>query len=143
MILTDANLLLYAFNVAAPEHLGAKTWLEERLSSPELFALSWQSIGAFLRLSTNRKVFTSPLPMARATRIVSSWIERPMVTILEPGPRYWKIASALLEESNSRGPLVTDALLAALAIEHGATLATHDADFRRFPGLSLVDPIAA
>jgi hypothetical protein len=66
-----------------------------------------------------------------------------MVVVIEPGPRYWAIARPLLEESNARGPLVADALLAALALEHGATLATHDLDFRRFEGLSLLDPVAA
>jgi len=142
VILADANLLLYAFNAEAQEHAKAKSWLEERLSSPELFALSWQTVGAFLRLSTNRTIFPSPLSIAKASSIVSSWLDRPMVTILEPGTRYWPIASALLLSSNSRGALVMDALLAALAIEHGATLATHDLDFRRFDGLRTIDPIA-
>ncbi|MGE0641435.1 MAG: TA system VapC family ribonuclease toxin [Thermoanaerobaculia bacterium] len=141
MILADANLLLYAYHSGCPEHTAARTWLEERFSSPEPFALCWQTISAFLRLTTNRTVFSFPFSIGEATEIVARWLERPMVVLLEPGARYWSIARPLLEESNVRGALVPDALLAALAIEHGATLATHDLDFRRFPALRTLDPI--
>lgn len=142
MILADANLLLYAYNSSAPEHAAAKAWLEEGLSRPEPFALSWATLGAFLRLATHRAIFPAPYSVAEATRIVDSWLARPMVVLLEPGPRYWSILRPLLETSGSRGPLVADALLAALAIENGAVLASHDQDFRRFPGLELLDPIS-
>lgn len=142
MILADANLLLYAYNASAPEHAAARAWLEASLSRPEPFALSWTTLGAFLRLSTHRAIFPEPYSIAEATRIVDSWLARPMVALLEPGPRYWQILRPLLEVSGSRGPLVADALLAALALENGATLATHDRDFHRFPGLVLQDPVA-
>lgn len=141
MILVDVNLLLYAYNQTAPEHEPARRWLEERLSSPEPLALSWSVLGGFLRLVTNRAVFPRPFAIDEATTIVDSWLDRPMVVAIEPGPRFWPIARRLLEEGRVRGPLVADALLAALAIEHGATLATHDADFLRFPGLRTIDPI--
>ncbi len=143
MILCDANLLLYAYNSSAPEHDRTRRWLEKSLSSPRPFALCWATIGAFLRLTTNRAIFPAPLTVGEATRAVDAWLARPMVVLLEPGPRYWEIARPLLEVSNARGVLVPDALLAALALEHGATLATHDLDFRRFEGLSLLDPLAA
>lgn len=143
MILADANLLLYAYNASAPEHASAKAWLERSLSRPAPLAFCWQTIGAFLRLTTNRAVFPAPLSIQHATRIVDSWLERPMVVLLEPGPRHWAIAREVLEDSQARGSLVPDALLAALAIEHGAIIATHDADFRRFPQVSTVDPLAS
>jgi len=142
MILCDANLLLYAYNASAPEHPRARAWLEASLSSPRPFALSWATIGAFLRLVTNRAVFPAPLSIAEATRAVDAWLARPMVVVVEPGPRYWEIARPLLESANARAALVPDALLAALALEQGATLATHDLDLRRFEGLDLFDPLA-
>lgn len=142
MILTDANLLLYAYNASAPEHPRARTWLVDCLSRPEPFGLAWSSIAAFLRLSTHAAVFPTPYSPAEAVRIVDSWLARPMVVVVEPGGRYWPIARRLIEGSNARGPLVPDALLAALALEHGFTLATHDLDFRRFPGLATFDPLA-
>ena len=143
MILADANLLLCAYHSGCPEHAAARAWLEERLSAAEPFALCWQTISAFLRLTTNRAVFSAPFAIAEATAIVASWLDRPMVVLLEPGARYWAIARPLLEESNVRAALVSDALLAALALEHGATLATHDLDFRRFRSLRTIDPLAA
>jgi hypothetical protein len=142
VILIDSNLLLYAYNASAPEHERAKAWLEERLSRPEPVGLASSSLGAFLRLATHRAVFPSPYAIDEATAIVDSWLARPMVTRLEPGERFWSIARPLLESSNARGPFVADALVAALALEHGATLATHDADFLRFPALRTVDPLA-
>ena len=142
MILVDANLLLYAYNLSAPEQPRAGAWLAERLSQSESVGFCWPALGAFLRLSTNRTVFPSPYSIEEATAIVDSWLERRMVVLLEPGPRYWSIVRALLERSNARGPFVADALLAALALEHGATLATHDQDFLRFPELRTIDPLA-
>lgn len=142
MILVDANLLIYAFNSSAREHDKARAWLEEALSSPALVGLSWSTISAFLRITTSRAVFPEPLGSSEAVAIVDSWLARPMVVLVEPGPRYWELVKQLLVDSNSRGPLVADAMLAALAIENGATLATHDVDFRRFDGLKLFDPLA-
>jgi uncharacterized protein len=143
VILVDANLLLFAYNASAPEHERVREWLEERLSRPEPVGFTWWSLGAFLRLVTHRAVFPSPYTVAEATAIVDSWLARPMVAILEPGERFWSIARPLVERTNARGPFVADALLAALAIERGATLATHDADFLRFPELRTIDPLAS
>jgi toxin-antitoxin system PIN domain toxin len=143
VILVDANLLLYAYNASAPEHESAKRWLEAALSGTEPVGFGWATLGAFLRLATHRAVFPSPYTIEEATAIVDSWLARPMVVALEPGPRFWSIARPLLERSRSRGPFVADALLAALALEHGATLASHDADFLRFPDLRRIDPIEA
>lgn len=143
MILVDANLLLYAYNASAPEHALASAWLAERLSQPEPVGLCWPVLGAFLRLATHRAVYPSPYSIAEATAIVDAWLERPMVVVLEPGPRHWAIARRLLEGANARGPFAADALLAALALEHGATLATHDPDFLRYRELRTLDPLAA
>lgn len=141
MILLDANLLLYAYNSSSEHHVAAKGWLEGLLSHSQSVRLAWISILAFLRISTNPRAYPSPLSPAEASEIVSSWLERPMVAVLDPGERYWAILSQLLTASQSRGALVSDAHLAALAIEHGATLATSDRDFTRFPDLRLLNPL--
>jgi toxin-antitoxin system PIN domain toxin len=143
MILTDANLLLYAYNRDAAEHEAARRWLEEQLSAPEIFCLSWQTTTAFLRISTNARAFAHPFTIAEATEIVSEWLERPQVVALTPGERHWEIFSDLLKTGQATGPLVMDAHLAALGIEHGCILATTDRDFARFPGLQTVDPLAS
>ena len=135
MILVDANLLLYAYDSTAPQHEPARRWLQGVFSSPEPIGLPWVSILAFLRISTQPRILTEPLLMAEAVSLVNEWLAQPNVTILAAGQRHWEILTELLAESQSRGLLVTDAHLAALAIEHGATLCTADRDFRRFSGL--------
>src|ERR1044072_921542 len=141
MILTDANLLLYAYNVDAAEHAASRQWLETQLSGPNLFCFAGQTLTAFLRISTNQRAFVSPLSIKEATSIVTEWLERPQTVLLTPGEKHWAIFQKLLESGQATGPLVMDAHLAALALEHGAVLASSDRDFSRFPGLKLINPL--
>ena len=141
MILIDANILLYAYVQSSEHHDAARQWIETTLSKPEPVGLAWTTILAFLRISTNPRLLKSPLAAAEAVGIVSGWIESPTVTLLSPTARHWEILSNLITEGQARGPLVTDAHLAALAIEHGATLATNDRDYTRFPGLRILNPL--
>jgi toxin-antitoxin system PIN domain toxin len=141
--LIDANLLLYAFDLSSTHHRTARNWLETTLSKPEPVALSWATILAFLRIATNPRLLQRPLAIATAAAVVSQWLARPTVTVLSPGDRHWQILSRLLVEGQAQGPLVTDAHLAALALEHGATIATVDRDFARFPGLRFFNPLLA
>jgi toxin-antitoxin system PIN domain toxin len=141
MILTDANLLLYAYNVDAAEHETSRRWLETQLSGSNLFCFAWQTITAFIRISTNQRAFAAPLSTKEATSIVTEWLERPQTVLLTPGENHWAIFQKLLESGQATGPLVMDAHLAALALEHGATLASTDRDFSRFPGLMLINPL--
>jgi hypothetical protein len=141
VILVDANLLLYAYNKRAPQYASARRWLESTLSAPEPARFSWMGLLAFLRLSTDARVFPDPFSMPDATAIVKTWLSRSNVDVLHPTERHWSILQQVLAAGQVRGPLVTDAHLAALAIEHGATLCTTDRDFARFPGLKWLNPI--
>lgn len=141
MILVDANLLLYAYFPRAEQHDRARTWLEAALSGLEPIGLSWSTVLAFLRLATSPRVFERPLSIVEGEAIVSSWLAGQCVVLVNPGDRYWAILRTLLIHAQVQGPLVSDAALAALAIEHGATLATTDRDFARFPGLCLSNPL--
>lgn len=141
MKISDANLLLYAYNESAAQHRRAKEWIEERMSSPEIFGLSWQIITAFLRISTNAKAFPLPFTLEEAIEIVKDWLAQPQVKILTPTEKHWKIFSALIIEGQTNGAVMMDAHLAALAIEHGAVLATTDRDFARFSKLKTINPL--
>lgn len=143
MILVDANLLLYAYDAASPHHEAARTWWEERLSGSQVVRLAWVTVVAFVRIGTHPRVFEEPMTLGEATGYVTSWWEQPGVDVLEPGGRHWQILSRLLVDSRASGNLVTDAHLAALAIEYGATLCSTDRDFRRFEKLSWEDPLEA
>jgi uncharacterized protein len=141
MILSDANILIYAYNKAAQEHESCKTWLEDQLSKPDAFAFSWQTITAFMRITTTARMFPQTYTYEQVSVFVESWISQPNVIILSPTSRHWTIFSRIIRENKIQGPLMMDAHLAALAIEHGATLATTDRDFARFDGLRIVNPL--
>lgn len=141
MKLLDASLLLHAYDPDFQRHQQSRSWLETTFSDPEKVGLAWVAILAFLRISTNPRAFRRPFSVEEATRIVSEWLDRPNAVLLEPGQRHWTILSGLLAAARARADLVTDAHLAALAIEHGAVLCTDDRDFARFPELKTLDPL--
>lgn len=141
MILIDANLLIYAYDSTSPHHAAAKEWLEERLSAPEPVGFAWHPIVAFLRIMTNPRVFERPFTAEEARQTVAAWVDRPNVVLLEPSSRHWEILDRLIETGSVRGPLMTDAHIAALALGNGATLCTTDGDFARFPGLETSNPL--
>lgn len=141
MILLDANLLIYAYDSAAAEHARARSWLERRLSNNEAIGLSWITILAFLHISTSRRYESDPMSTEEAASVVTDWITLQNVVLVSPSERHWRILSDLLPKSQARGTLIMDAHLAALAIEHGATLCTNDRDFLRFPGLKVEFPL--
>jgi toxin-antitoxin system PIN domain toxin len=141
MMLIDANLLLYAYHPKAEQHEASRRWLETTLSGSGLVGFAWLSIWAFIRIATNPRVFELPLVMAEAEAAVSSWLTQPVARILEPGERHWEILQSLARQGQTTGPLVMDAALAAIAIEHGATLQTTDRDFARFPDLKWSSPL--
>ena len=143
MRLVDANLLLYAYDPNAVQHPASRIWLEDTLSGSSLVRFAWITLWAFLRIATNPRVFERPLAMAEAERHVSAWLAQPAAGILEPGERHWEILRQLARDGQAVGPLVMDAALAAIAIEHGATLCTTDRDFARFPGLTWTNPIVS
>jgi len=140
MILVDANILLYAYHPRSENHTCCRAWIEEAFSGLTPVRLSWSTVLTFLRISTSPRVFEQPLSMKEAKEIVESWLAAPAVGLLEPGDVYWEILRGLLLSAQVSGPLVMDAALAALALEHGATLCTTDRDFARFEGLRLLNP---
>ena len=142
MILVDTNLLIYAYHQGSDSHVPARRWLTSVLEMESLVALPWSVLLGFLRLTTNKRVFSAPFNSREATEIVESWLERPNVVALQPGEAYWHIFRDLILETHAMADVITDAHLAALAIEHGATLCSTDRDFARFPGLKLLNPLA-
>ena len=141
MILLDANVLLYAYNATFPQHERSRAWLEQTLSSQTFVALSWQTILAFMRIGTNPRAFPEPWTSEEALAIVAEWLTYPTVVVLQPAERHWDIFTRLVRGGRVSGPRLMDAHLAALAVEHGATLCTTDTGFRVFPGVRLVDPL--
>lgn len=143
MILVDANLLIYAVNKDLPQHRQARGWWEEILSGNSAVGLPWVSLMAFIRICSNPRVFESPLSPEQTTGFVDEWLDRPNVSTVAPGPGHWAILKNLIRQSGTAGNLTTDAHIAALALEHGCTICSADNDFKRFPGVTHINPLAA
>ncbi len=142
MILVDANLLIYSRFASFPQHRRAREWLDGKLNGRARVGIPWMSIVAFLRVTTNPRLFPRPDSIESAWRQVEEWLDCSVAWIPEPTEAHRTVFRALLEQSQAAGSLVPDAHLAALAIEHGLTLCSTDSDFARFAGLRWENPIA-
>lgn len=143
MILPDLNLLIYAYNLDSPQHEPATSWWEELMNGEEPVGLPWMVILGFLRLTTNGHVMPMPMAVEQAAAIIDSWLEQPVVAIIAPLEQQWSILRSLVATTGTGGNLTTDAFLAAIAIEYGATLHSADNDFSRFPDLKWFNPLTA
>lgn len=142
MIVPDANLLIYAVNERSNLHHAARVWIEDLLHGDRPVGLAWSTALAFVRVTTKPGVFQSPLLVHEALANINDWIGHPRVRVLNPTRAHWGILQGLLRAAGTAGNLPSDAHLAAIAIEHAATLASTDNDFRRFPGLDYFNPLA-
>jgi len=140
-MLLDANLLLYAVHERAEQHEQAAAWMTDRLNGAVRVGFPWQSITAFLRISTHPRAFQRPLDPATAWERVNEWLGAPVAWLPQPGPQHQRILGDLIQTHQVRGNLIPDAALAALAIEHGVTLASTDTDFARFRRLRWENPL--
>lgn len=141
MILVDANLLLYVEDSLCPFHDRARTWWDAQLSGEAPVGLCWTVLSAFLRIGTNPRVFVHPLSLEEAIARVQSWLGQPCVRMIGPTERHWQVLQQMLVQGQATANLVTDAHLAALAVEHGGVLCSTDADFARFAKLKWRNPI--
>jgi toxin-antitoxin system PIN domain toxin len=142
-MLLDANLLLYATDSNSPNYERAAAWLTETLNGNRRVGLPWQTIGAFLRISTHPRIATTPLAPTEAWSYVESWLAADPVWVPPATERTAQVLADLVQEVGATGNLVTDAQLAALALEHGLTVLSADTDFARFPGLRWANPLRA
>ena len=142
MIVPDVNLLVYAYNEDAPFHDAAKAWWERCLSGNEPVGLPWIVIVGFARVMSNRRVLVAPMAVEETMDHCRDWLRQPNVQILNPGPSHLDVLSSLVHGPAIGSSLVTDAHLAALAIEHQSELHSNDADFARFSGLRWRNPVA-
>jgi toxin-antitoxin system PIN domain toxin len=141
VILVDANLLIYACAPKLPQHRAARLWLDAKLAGADPVGLPWESLLAFVRVVTSPRVFRVAVGIDQAWGRVESWLDLPCVWIPEPTERHRFALRELLGDPGIVGPLMRDAHLAALAIEHGLTLCSSDGDFARFRGLRWENPL--
>jgi uncharacterized protein len=142
MMLVDANALLYAVNSDSPWHEESKGWLDHSLVGGEPVGFAWVVLLSFWRIATHPAVFRDPIDAVTAGAIVEEWLAQPAALVVHPSTRHLSILRGLLREVGTAANLVSDAHVAALALEHGATVITYDSDFSRFAGVQYRKPAA-
>lgn len=144
MIVVDANVLLYAYMSHFPQHERSAEWLEDTLSAgSDSIGVIWHVATAFLRLSTNHRIFDDPFTGEFARSRLDELFSHPLVSIVVPTTRHWEIYSGMLAGLNLAGDIVMDAHIASVAVEYGAIVASTDKDFRRFSDyVNIIDPLA-
>ena len=140
-MLVDANILIYAVDDTSQQHERARRWLEAALNGPRRIGLPWASLTAFVRITTHPRALHAPLGSAQAWSYVEEWLDAPAAWIPAPGPGHRDILGRLLRELDLRANLVTDAVLAALCVEHGLSIVSVDSDFARFREITWVNPL--
>ena len=135
MKLPDTNILVNSVNEASPHRQPASQWLEQAFDSGHGVGFAWLALIGFLRISTQRAILPTPLSVTDALGLIDDWLTHPSAKILQPTVRHADILAKLLLVAGAAGNLSNDAHLAALAIEHGATVGTFDKDFNKFPGV--------
>lgn len=139
-MIVDANVLLYAVDAGSQFHEPARDWLESSLNEPARVGLPWASLLAFQRISTHPRASASPLTARQAWSFVADWLDADASWVPVPGERHAEILRDLIVAGDLRGNLVSDAHLAALAIEHGVGVCSADSHFARFPQITWVNP---
>ncbi len=139
-MLVDANILLYSVDESSPFHTKASDWLTAALNGPRRVGLPWLSLSAFLRIVTNPRALENPLTPTEAWDIIDAWMAAPAAWIPGPGAGHRDILRELTIEFDIRAGLVTDAVLAALCIEHGLDVVSADSDFARFTAVGQINP---
>jgi toxin-antitoxin system PIN domain toxin len=138
--LLDVNVVLAAYRDDHPHFEPARAWLEEALITRSPFSVTDLVAGAFLRLVTNSRIFSTPTPSAQAFAYLHALRGQPAHVLLGPGPAHLELLEGLCRDADVTGDLVPDAQLAAIAIEHACELVSFDRDFARFADLRWVRP---
>lgn len=141
-MLVDANLLLFAFDDTSPFHGASSAWLTAHLNGAAPVGLPWQSLVAFVRIATHPRATSEPITPDEAWAQIEEWLEPHVTWIPTPTDRHAEVLGSLIRTYQLRGNMISDAHLAALAIEHGLTLCSADTDFGRFEELTWTNPLA-
>lgn len=142
MIAVDTNVLVYAHREESPFHDAARKCIETLAHSPSAWAMPWPCLHEFFAIVTHPRVYDPPTPLPKALDQIEAWLEAPTITLLAESDSHWPELRALIASARVVGPLVHDARIAALCLQHGVReLWSADRDFGRFPQLRVVNPL--
>jgi uncharacterized protein len=140
LILTDVNIVIYAFRADSKDHFNYKTWLEDVINGPAAYGISPQILSSVVRICSHPRIFAQPSDIDELLEYCGILLGQPNATIIVPGDRHWTLFGKLCVDARATGNLVQDAWNAALAIEAGCEWITTDRDYARFPGLKWRSP---
>ena len=141
MLLPDVNVLVYAFRPDATDHEQYRAWLDRTVNGEASYACSDLVLSGFVRVVTHPRIFREPSSPAEAMSFARAVRDQPTCRQVFPSGQHWSIFTKLCEHAGAKGNLVSDAFLAALAIESGCEWVTADRDYARFPGLRWQHPL--
>jgi toxin-antitoxin system PIN domain toxin len=142
VIVSDLNLLVYAYNQDAPHHFKAADWWGETVNSGAGVGIAWPVFQSFLRLLSGRAAVTSPYSLDELFDITNEWWSQG-VKLLSPSATTLALFRSLCLKYQTVGSASSDTLIAAFALEHRARLATNDTDILRYTELKVVNPLSA
>lgn len=143
MFFPDLNILVYAYDSGSKHHEVCSQWLESALNGGDPVCFSWHTIMGVVRLLTTVKMMTNAFTPKEALEVADDLMTTPVSRMLLPGDQHFSIFRRLVDETGISGARLADAHIAALAIEHGATVVSNDRDFRAFDGLKLINPLVS
>ncbi len=143
MIALDTNVLVHAHRAEAPLHANARDLVRSLAEGRSPWAIPWPCVHEFLAVTTNGRIFATPTSQAAARAQVDAWMESPALIELGESSAHWQRLDSILDESSVTGARIHDARIAAICLDHGATLCTLDRDFSRFPALKTTSLLAA
>jgi uncharacterized protein len=143
VILIDANVLIYAFRRDVDRHEEFRGWLKSAIAEEPVLGVSELVLSTVVRVTTHPRVFAQPSTVGEALTFAQFLLDQANAVRITPSRRHWSIFAGLCRQTEPRGNLVTDAYLAALAIDSGADWITTDRDFARFPGLRWRHPLGS
>jgi uncharacterized protein len=141
MLCVDVNILVYAHRKDLPQYSDYRLLLERLANDDQPLGLPDLTLGGFVRVMTNRRIFAEPTTSAQAWEAVDALLAAPAAMRLRPGERHWELFRQLVGDIDARGNDVADAYLAAYALENNATWLSADRGFARFHRLRWSHPL--
>ena len=144
MIAVDTNILVYAHREESAFHLSALRRITELGEAPAGWAIPWPCLHEFIGVVTHPRVYVPPTPLSTAVATVDRWLKSPTLVLLTETQTHWETLREIVEAARISGPLIHDAKIVALCLQHGVSeLWSADRDFSRFPSLRVVNPLLA
>ena len=142
MIAVDVNILIYAHRTESPFYTTASAQLRELAEGRSAWAIPWPCLHEFYGIVTHPNRYLPPSTPAQATNQINLWIGSPALRFIGETQSHWATLQGLLIASDVKGPLVHDARIAAICLQHGVReFWTADRDFSRFPALNCRNPL--